>query len=63
MNIYEIIIDYTKPCRLGGIQSATQRFSLEAHNEDEAERLAKIQGVEYPFYLNTICLEVRRFFS
>lgn len=58
MNTYEAVIHYAKPCKQGGIQSDTRKFSIHAANEDDAEIAARIAGVNDPAYLYTIMTEI-----
>jgi len=57
MNSYRVIIHYVIPSKLGGIQSATQRLTVRATTEDEAEKIGLIMGVSNPNYLYTQMVE------
>lgn len=63
MNSYQVIIHYTIPSKWGGIQSATQRLTVRATTEDEAEKTALIMGVSDPNYLYTQMVETNRIYS
>lgn len=59
---FKVTIHYIVPCKHGGIQSQRFVHYLNAPDEDEAERLAKIVGVNDPAYLYTSLIEAERIF-